>query len=346
MPRRSPHLIVVGNPLLDLIVLNGAPLVKKYSLKANDSVFATPERVSIYDDILQHHNPVLIPGGDINIARAAAYILPPNDVVFIGSIGDDTRGQKLARANQAEGVLSAFHVERGADTGSCAVLVQDSSRSLVANLCAAHRYKVSHLYNPGIQRLLASPQHIYISGYFLSHGMQSALQLVSTALERQQYITVNLAAPQICTKYRDNLNHIMTCADFVIGNVEEVQAWAAANGLTSKSISAIALHLFRMGKLGVQRPRYVIITNGSEPTTVVSESLSPPSSPVCITEHPVDPIPARDVVDTTGAGDSFAGGFLAALIMRKEVDEAIEIGHRLGSMCVGARLKFPKENVL
>ena len=50
--------------------------------------------------------------------------------------------------------------------------------------------------------------------------------------------------------------------------------------------------------------------------------------------YPVAKLPADQIVDTNGAGDMFAGAFVGALIMGKPTDEAIEIGHRAGAMCV------------
>jgi adenosine kinase len=60
-------------------------------------------------------------------------------------------------------------------------------------------------------------------------------------------------------------------------------------------------------------------------------------------------LPEAAIVDTNGAGDAFAGGFLGAYVLGKTIDEAVEVGHRLGQMCVGQvgpQLKWPKENVL
>lgn len=54
-------------------------------------------------------------------------------------------------------------------------------------------------------------------------------------------------------------------------------------------------------------------------------------------------------MDTNGAGDMFAGGFLGALALGKDLDECVEVGHRLGQMCcgqIGPKLVFPKETVL
>ena len=54
-------------------------------------------------------------------------------------------------------------------------------------------------------------------------------------------------------------------------------------------------------------------------------------------------------MDTNGAGDAFAGGFVGGLAAGKSLDEAIEVGHTLGTMCVtqvGPQYKWPKVKVL
>lgn len=56
MASGAPRLLVVGNPLLDLIVLHGEPLVEKYKLKSNDAILAGPEHATmcvILETVLQ-----------------------------------------------------------------------------------------------------------------------------------------------------------------------------------------------------------------------------------------------------------------------------------------------------
>jgi adenosine kinase len=48
----------------------------------------------------------------------------------------------------------------------------------------------------------------------------------------------------------------------------------------------------------------------------------------------VNPLQDKQIVDTNGAGDAFAGGFLGALVSGKSIDEAVLAGHKLGAMCV------------
>ena len=116
----------------------------------------------------------------------------------------------------------------------------------------------------------------------------------------------------------------------VIGNESEAEAWADASGQPDKDdLQAIARAIALTSKANPSRPRTVIITQGAGSTTVVTagENITPKI-------YPVQALPEDAIVDTNGAGDAFAGGVLAALVSGKSIDETIEIGHKMGAMCV------------
>jgi len=48
----------------------------------------------------------------------------------------------------------------------------------------------------------------------------------------------------------------------------------------------------------------------------------------------VEALKDEEIVDTNGAGDAFAGGFLGAFISGKTLDESVAAGHKLGGICV------------
>lgn len=91
----------------------------------------------------------------------------------------------------------------------------------------------------------------------------------------------------------------------------------------------------------------VIITQGAS-STIVASSTSSSATPTTKV-YPVTPLPASAIVDTNGAGDAFAGGFMGAYALGKSVDQAVEVGHKMGAMSVGLvgpQWIFPKVDVL
>lgn len=149
-------------------------------------------------------------------------------------------------------------------------------------------------------------------------------------LRNGQVFVLNLSAPFIPQFFKAQLDQIIPFCDYVLGNDSEAKAWAEASGQPDKDdIPAIARAIAFSTKSNSSRPRTVIITQGAENT--VSVTALENSTPKV---YPVQALSDSEIVDTNGAGDAFAGGLLAALVSEKSLDDAIDIGHKMGSMCV------------
>lgn len=125
------------------------------------------------------------------------------------------------------------------------------------------------------------------------------------------------------------LQQIIPYTDIIIGNETEAEAWASATGLPHKDLASIAKALATQPKANPARPRVVVITHGAESTTVVSAD-DPENAKV----FAVHALGDSEIVDTNGAGDAFAGGFLGAYVAGKSLEECVDAGHKMGAMCV------------
>ena len=54
-------------------------------------------------------------------------------------------------------------------------------------------------------------------------------------------------------------------------------------------------------------------------------------------QNSVAPEPVQDVVDTTGAGDSFNAGYIAARMSNREPVDAAKLGHRVAGRVIRER---------
>lgn len=138
-----------------------------------------------------------------------------------------------------------------------------------------------------------------------------------------------MSAPFIPQFFGVQLQQIIPYCDVIIGNEAEAEAWATATGLPHKDLPSIAKALATQPKANPARPRTVVFTHGAESTTVVIGDDAENAK-----VYPVHALSDAEIVDTNGAGDAFAGGFLGAWVAGKNLEECVAAGHTLGSMCV------------
>lgn len=346
MPAQNYLLFCLGNPLLDMQVTGGEKLLEKYGLKSNDAILAEEKHSPIYDEIKRDYQVTYVAGGaSQNAARGAAYVLPPGSVVYTGCVGDDDLAEQLKAANAREGLDQVYHVNKNEKTGACAVVITGHERSLVTTLRAAEKFDQSHLESPQVAPLIDATHFYYVEGYFLTHGTDIVEWLSKKSSEANKTFALNLSAPFIAQFFTDNLKKVLPYTDIIIANEAEAEAWATATHYPGPKtdLIGIAKTLASYEKSNKARERIVIFTNGAKDTTLVAG----PNAEAQV--FPVKALSSDQIVDTNGAGDAFAGGFLGALVAGKTLKECVLVGHELGRMCVqqiGPQYKWPKVQVL
>ncbi|KAK9479613.1 Ribokinase-like protein [Lipomyces japonicus] len=338
-------LFVLGNPLLDIQAVVPESFLAKYNIKANDAILAEKEHLGIFNDLIDNYNAISLAGGAAqNTARGAQYVLPPNSVVYTGAVGDDKFAQLLRDANEKEGVRSVYQVEKDVPTGKCAVSIVGTNRSLVTDLAAANHFKVDHLRKPEVWQLVEQAGFYYVGGYHLTVSVPAILELGQHASETNKLFSINLSAPFLAQFFKSQLDSVLPYVDVLIGNESEAAAFAESHGIESTDVAEIASRIALLPKQNGKRPRQVVITQGSLATIIVTANES--GTATSVKEYAIRQIADEDLVDTNGAGDSFAGGFIGALVSGKTVDEAVEYGHWLASYTVrlsGPAYPYPKK---
>lgn len=149
------------------------------------------------------------------------------------------------------------------------------------------------------------------------------------AAANNKVFIVNVSAPFIAEFFKDPLDESSKYWDYVICNETEAGAYAKSHGLPSETdIPAIAKHLANLPKANAKRPRVAVVTQGTEPTVVAQQGQDD------VKQYPVHAIAQEQINDTNGAGDAFAGGFVAALVQGKTLDEAVDVGQWLARLSI------------
>jgi adenosine kinase len=321
-------LFCIGNPLLDVSADVDQAFLDKYGVKLNNAILAEPSHLPVFDDLVQNKKPLFIAGGATqNTARVAQWqVNQAGAVTYAGAIGKDKFGEELKKASAADNLTTLYYETDEAPTGTCAVLVVDTERSLIANLGAAEKYKITWTQSEAVTKAIADAQIFYIAGFVLTHSADSIMHVCKHAADNNKIMTMNCSAPFLfqVPPFLAAFKEAWEYLDIVFGNESEAETVAQAFEMGTKDVKEIALKMAAMPKKNTARPRMVVITQGENSTVVASEGK--------VTEYAVSKV--EKVVDTNGAGDAFCGGFLAMLIQGKSVEEAVKAGHYTASVVI------------
>lgn len=149
---------------------------------------------------------------------------------------------------------------------------------------------------------------------------------------REQTFILNLSAPFISQFFKDPLDEVLPYVDILIGNETEAAAFAESHNISSKDVKEIAKEISKLPKKNTKKPRTVVFTQGTDPTIAVSSKDG--STDFSILEVPVHAISEDKINDTNGAGDAFAGGFVAGVVEGKSLEQAIDMGQWLAKLSI------------
>jgi sugar/nucleoside kinase (ribokinase family) len=224
-------------------------------------------------------------GAGANVAVHLAQLGTP--VLLAGCIGDDAAGAGLTAELTAAGVGLALRTVPGVATGTIVSLVEpDGQRSMLADRGANLHLRPDDVPPP------APGGHLHLSGYtLLDPGPRAAgLAALAAAPAAGCTVSVDPASTGPLTAYGvDRWLADTAGATVLLPNADEARL------LTGCADPADAARVL------AERHAVVAVSLGAEGALWASGDL--------LVHRPAQP---ADVVDTTGAGDAFAAGLLAA----------------------------------
>ena len=260
---------------------------------------------------------VTVPGGKgANQAVAAARL--GAQVSMLGCVGSDAYGAQLRNALLADGIdCRAVSTVAGA-SGVALIVVDDNSQNAIVIVAGANGALVPAVIDQFDAVLQAADViicQLEVPDATVGHALRRGRELGKTVILNPAPASGPLPAEWYA------------CIDYLIPNESEASALSGLPVDSPESANAAATRLIAMGA------GKVIITLGAHGSLFADgERL----------EH--FPAPKVKAVDTTAAGDTFVGGFAAALAVGKSEAEAICFGQVAAALSVtraGAQPSIP-----
>lgn len=306
----------IGNALVDLLVrLPDENLIA--DLKVKKGSMELVDKQVIADVINKTYNleKKQVSGGSAaNTIYGAASLSAITG--FIGTIGNDTFG-KVFTENLRESGIEPFMFVGDGETGVVGSLITpDSERTMTTFLGAAGNISTSQVN----ETLLKQYHLIHVEGYLVFN--RGLIEFTAKlAKECGLKVSLDLASFNVVEANVDFLqNLIKNYVDIVFANEDEAKA------LTGKSPEEALDEIATMSEIAVVKvgKNGSMIKSGTQKYTI--------------------PAIEANVIDTTGAGDLYAGGFLYGLSKGLSFDKCGHIGSLLaGKVIEQIGAKIPAE---
>ncbi|MFL6162408.1 MAG: carbohydrate kinase family protein [Jatrophihabitantaceae bacterium] len=228
-------------------------------------------------------------------------------VLFVGRVGDDPFGRDAIAALRSAGVRRRVSVDPRAPTGVCIVLIgPDGERTMVPSAGANDTLTPAELAG-----LVSTADHLHLSGYGLLNPGSRAAARSALAQARSAGASISVDAA--------------SAAPIRAVGATAFLGWLPAETLLIANTEELAA-----------------LTNSGDPAELVDRSLTVvvkdgPAGARIADRHGVRRIPTVPVavLDSTGAGDAFAAGLLAARRAGADLAAAVSAGNQTAARALG-----------
>ena len=303
MTSTNLDIVAIGDALVDVIATTDDAFIEQQGLPKGGMQLLTTERA---DQLYAAMGPAReISGGSAANSMASAAALGLN-VAFVGQVSDDQLGDIFAHDMVSLGVrFETPALSAPPPTGRCLILVTpDGQRTM--NTCpgASHQLRPEALD----EKLIASASVLMLEGYLWGPELprQTLVRAIEIARKAGPEVAFTLSESVCLPGRREALTEMIGSGgvDLLFMNDHEALQLTGEQDLGA-ALAALA------AKVGT-----LVITRGEKGALGHQDGAR--------VEIPAAPV--RQVVDTTGAGDLFAAGFLAGRCRGRDLRGCLEIG--------------------
>ncbi len=293
----------VGTALVDVICQVDDDIISNLNLSKGSMTLI--EESQIQNIRSNFTNPLITSGGSVcNTVHELNF--GSHEASFYGKVSDDEYGNAFIQDLEKANILFKG-VSRKSDlpTGCCNILVSpDGERTMATHIGIGSQLQPDEVS----EDVLDNIDHMYMESYLWDHELtkKTLKKFGDIAKSKNIEISLSLSDPFCVDRHRDELNNfVKENVDLVFCNFDEAKMFSQ-----SETMADVSSFFKDYGKK-------IVMTSGAEGAYFFyNDDVSHQASKKI-----------ENVIDTTGAGDNFAAGFLDFYLSGKSVDEALINGN-------------------
>lgn len=325
MPESELDVVAIGNAIVDVVAsAEEAFLADQGVDKGTMTLIDAPRAEELYDR--------MGPGIEMSGGSAANSMVGLAGLggrgAFIGKVADDQLGAIFRHDIRAAGVaFDSAPASEGEATARCLVFVtEDAQRTMATYLGASTNFAPEDVRADQVRAAAVT----YLEGYLWDSepAKQAFVKAAALAHDAERQVALTLSDPFCVERHRESFRELVAShVDILFANEAEI-------------LSLYQVDTFDAALQAVRGQCSVAALTRSEKGSLIVAGEE---------VHMIDPQPVAEVVDTTGAGDLYAAGFLHGFTRGRDLYDCGVMGAAAAAEIIahyGARPEHPLKELV
>ncbi|MCK4588931.1 MAG: adenosine kinase [Nanoarchaeota archaeon] len=297
----------IGNALMDILIKIDDDHLVEFDLKKGRShLFEREEFEKMLKKLEEREHKLIPAGGTTNTIMGLANL--GAQCVLCGKIGRDKHGDYYEDVIVKDDIkCNLVRCDKHGTGRIINLMTPDAERTFAVNLGASINLEKEEVINEDIKE----SQVFYFTGYEFSSFREIVNHCLFIAKQNGVKVAFDLADPGIVSKNLNDIKELLKSVDIVFMNESEAEA---LTGLIAEEA---------VKKIG-EEVKVVVVKVGKEGSFVYGGGSVIKIEPYL-----------KEAVDTTGAGDLYAAGFLYGILKGKSLELCGKYGSYMSSKVVG-----------
>ena len=324
MNKLDKDITFLGNAIIDIIIKTSDEVLSELQIPKGGMQLIDSETA---DQLINNIEESTIVSGGSAANTAVGFSSFGGNACFIGQTGSDKFGVLFSEdINKSKVFFENMVINELNKTSKSIILVTpDAERSMSTFLGASVNFNINSIN----QDLILNSKLLYIEGYLFDQpaAKKAIYHCCELAKDKNIQIALSLSDLFCVERHRsDFLDLIVKFVDIVFANEEEIKS------LYKSTLNECIERIKQDVETGA-------IMLGSEGSIVFQGQM----------EYVIKPIKVETPIDTTGAGDLFASGFLYGYINKYSIQNCGNLGSKAAAEIItyyGARPKISLKNLI
>lgn len=302
--------VSVGNALVDVLCQANDEFIAEQAAshgmeKGAMTLIDDKRALNLYNDMTSRFSNIVETSGGSAANTMAGFASLGGKGAFIGKVADDTLGKTYAQDIRSQGIIfNTQPLAVGAPSGRCLILVTpDAERTMNTFLGASVELDELDIDKDIINNAAVT----YLEGYLFDkeQAKKAFITAAETAHKAGHRVSLTLSDPFCVDRHRsDFLKLVESHIDILFANEEEIKSLYMQNDFDD-AMNAVSKHC-----------EIAVLTRGAKGAVILHKGEK-----IEIAAEKVE-----NVIDTTGAGDQFAAGFLYGFTQGYDIQRSGRLG--------------------